>query len=129
MLVADASVIAPAVTDGGADGRRIRRRLRDEQLAAPDLLRLEVLSVLRRHHRAGGLDASRAAHAIDDLLALPIAVYPTAPLLPRCWELRDDLTASDASYAALAEVLDATLLTADARLARAPGLSCRTELA
>lgn len=128
MLVVDASVIAPAVADGGPDGVRFRQRLRGERLAGPDLLRVEVVSVIRRQLRAGALDAGPAERAVADLLELPVAVYPTGPLLSRCWELRDNLTTYDACYAALAETLDCTLLTADARIARAPGTRCPVEL-
>ena len=128
MLVVDASVIAPAVADGGDDGRRYRQRLRGEQLAAPDLLRVEVLSVLRRQARLGELDAAQVAAAVDDLLDLELDVYPTGPLLRRVWELRDNVTAYDACYVALAEALDCALLTADARLSRASGPICEVEV-
>ena len=127
MLVVDASVVAPAVADGGDDGRRYRQRLRREQLAAPDLLRIEVLSVLRRQHRLGGLDAGQVGAAVDDLLDLELDVYPTGPLLRRTWQLRDNVTAYDACYVALAEALDCPLLTADARLSRAGGPTCDIE--
>lgn len=128
MLVVDASVMAPAVADGGADGLRHRRRLRGQRLAGPDLLRLEVVSVLRRQVRLKRLDHTRAGAAIADLLALPIFVYPTAPLLRRVWELRANLTAYDACYVALAEALGCTLVTADGRLARSPGITCPVEV-
>ena len=128
MLVVDASVAAPAVADGGDSGRRYRQRLRGEQLAAPDLLRVEVLSVLRRQHRLGGLDAKQAAAAVDDLLDLEVDVYPTGPLLRRVWELRENVTAYDACYVALAEALGCSLLTSDARLSRAGGPACDIEL-
>ena len=127
MLVVDASVVAPAVADGGDDGWRHRQRLRGEQLAAPDLLRVEVLSVLRRQHRRGGLDAGQVAAAVDDLLDLELDVYPTGPLLRRAWELRENVIAYDACYVALAEALDCPLLTADARLSRADGPICEFE--
>lgn len=128
MLVVDASVIAPVVADGGPDGIRLRARLRDEQLAAPDLLRLEVLSVIRRQFQVGTIDATQSERAVTHLLDLPIATYPTEPLLHRCWQLRDNLTAYDACYIALAETLGCILLTADARLARAPGSRCPIEV-
>lgn len=128
MLVVDASVVAPAVADGGDDGHRYRQRLRGEQLAAPDLLRVEVLSVLRRQHRLGGLDAGQVTAAVEDLLDLGLDVYPTGPLLRRTWELRDNVTAYDACYVALAEALGCSLLTADARLSRAAGPVCDVEL-
>lgn len=127
MLVADASVLAPAIADGGADGVRYRQRLRGETLAAPELARVEVLSVLRRQLLHGSLTQLQADAAIADLVALPIAVYPMAGLIVRCWELRANVTAYDACYVALAESLGCILLTADARLANAPGPTCTIE--
>jgi predicted nucleic acid-binding protein len=127
VLVVDASIIAPAVADGGSDGVRYRQRLRGEQLAAPDLLRVEVLSVLRRQVNLGVLDAAQAGRSIEDLLDMPIAVFPTAALVRRMWELRDNLTAYDACYVALAESLGCPLLTADKRLSQAPGVACSVE--
>ena len=66
--------------------------------------------------------------AVDDLLALPIVLYPATPLLRRCWELRSNVTAYDACYVALAEALDVALLTADAKLANTPGTRCSFQL-
>ena len=74
------------------------------------------------------MDARRAALALADLAALPLRRTPHRPLLARCWELRDDLTIYDASYVALAEALDVTLLTGDRRLARATGPRCLIEV-
>jgi len=128
VLVVDASVLAPVVADGGSDGAAYRSRLRGERIAAPDLLRVEVVSVIRRQLRVGLLDVDQAERALDDLLDLPVAVYPTVALLRRGWELRDNVSAYDACYIALAESLDSTLLTADVRLARAPGVDCAIEL-
>jgi predicted nucleic acid-binding protein len=128
VLVADASVIAPAVADGGPDGDLCRAATRGQALVAPDLLRVEVLSVIRRHAAAGALTNRQASNAVDDLLAMPITVYPTAPLLRRCWALRGDVTPYDACYVALAETLGVALLTADAKLAHAPGTRCRFQL-
>jgi predicted nucleic acid-binding protein len=128
VLVVDASVIAPAIADGGPDGDTCRMRIRQQSLAAPDLLRVEVLSVLRRQVIAGDLTKRQADDAVEDLLALPLTVYPTAPLLRRCWVLRGNVTAYDACYVALAEGLGCTLVTADAKLANAPGPRCRIDL-
>jgi predicted nucleic acid-binding protein len=128
VLVVDASVIAPAVADAGADGAAFRHRLRGETIAAPDLLRVEVVSVLRRQVAASLITPAQASAAVDDLLDLPLSVFPTAPLLRRAWQLRDNLTPYDACYVALAEALDCTLITADARLTNAPGASCTFEL-
>lgn len=128
MLVVDASVLAPAIVDGGADGATIRARLRSETIAGPDLLRIEVLAVIRKRRIDGSLTLDHADAAVDDLLDLPLSVFPAAPLLRRAWELRDNLTAYDAFYIALAEALGCPLLTADARLANAPGNNCAVEL-
>ena len=84
--------------------------------------------MLRRQVHSGAADLRRAALALADLAALPLRRAPHRPLLARCWELRDNLTVYDASYAALAEALDVTLLTGDGRLARAPGLRCHVEI-
>ncbi len=97
-------------------------------MAGPDLLRVEVMSVIRRHLLAGGLSLVQAAAAIEDLHALPLRLYPTAPLLTRVWDLRDNLTTYDGCYVALAEMLDVPFLTADRRLASAPGVRCAVEL-
>ncbi len=128
MIVADASVLAVALADDGPDGDQARARLRGEHVALPELADLEVASVLRRQLAAGALDARRAGLALDDLAALPARRAPHRPLLPRCWGLRDNLTIYDAAYAALAEAMNATLLTADRRLARAPGPRCPIEV-
>ena len=128
MIVVDASVLATALGDDGPDGDRARARLRGERLSAPELVDLEVASVLRRQVQGGEVDIRRAALALSDLAALPLQRAPHRPLLVRCWELRDNLTVYDASYVALAEALDVTLLTGDGRLERATGPRCRVEM-
>jgi predicted nucleic acid-binding protein len=128
VLVVDASVLATALADDGADGDTARGRLRGQELAAPELIDLEVVSVLRRQLSVGKLDARRARLALDDLLDLPIQRAPHLAVLRRCWELRDNISVYDAAYVALAEALDAPLVTADARLARAPGVKCAVEI-
>lgn len=128
MLVVDASVLAVALGDDGADGDAARDRLRGEELAAPELVDLEVLSVLRRQLAGRKVDARRVRLAVDDLLELRIQRVPHRPLLRRCWELRANLSVYDAAYVALAETLSAPLLTADARLAKAPGIGCAVEV-
>ncbi|HKF82086.1 MAG TPA: type II toxin-antitoxin system VapC family toxin [Solirubrobacterales bacterium] len=124
MIVVDASVLAPALADDGDDGDRARERLRGEELAAPELIDLEVLSTLRRAARARRLDESRSLQALTDLAAIPLRRVPHLPLLARVWELRDNLSAYDASYVALAEALDTVLVTADGRIERASGINC-----
>ncbi|MBA3528681.1 MAG: type II toxin-antitoxin system VapC family toxin [Propionibacteriaceae bacterium] len=128
MLVVDASVLATALADDGRDGDLARRRLLGEPLAAPQLIDLEVVSVLRRLTLAGQLPERRSALALADLVDLPVRRAPHTPLLKRCWELRANVTAYDAAYVALAEMLDAVLVTTDERLARASGLHCTIEV-
>ena len=128
MIVVDASVLAPALADDGAHGRAARSRLVGERLAAPQVIDLQVVSVIRRALLAHRLNARRASLALRDLADLPLRRAPHTPLLPRVWELRHNVAAYDAAYVALAEVLDATLLTADARLSRASGARCPIEL-
>lgn len=127
MLVIDASVLAVALTDDGTDGDAARGRLRGETLAAPALIDLEVVSVWRGLVRGHLLDPERAEQAIADLQVLPMQRVEHIKLLDRCWELRDNLTTYDAAYVALAELLNATLLTGDTRLARANGPRCTIE--
>jgi len=128
VIVVDASVLAVALADDGQDGDHARARLRGEQLTAPDLVDLEVASVWRRQMRDGAMDARRAALALADLAALPLRRAAHKALLARCWELRDNLTIYDASYVALAEALEVTLLTGDGRLARSAGPRCPIEV-
>jgi predicted nucleic acid-binding protein len=128
VLVVDASVLATALGDDGSDGDVARSRLRNEDVAAPELIDLEVTSVLRRQRANGMLDERRARLALQDLVDLPMLRAPHRALLSRCWELRQNLTVYDAAYVALAEALETALLTADARLASAAGTRCKIEV-
>lgn len=128
MIVVDASVVVVALADDAQDGDFARARLRGERLNAPELLDLEVASVLRRQMLRGAMDARRVALALNDLAALPFERAPHRPLIGRCWQLRDNVTIYDAAYVALAEVLGVTLLTGDRRLASATGPECHIEL-
>ena len=106
----------------------MRARLRTQRIAAPDLMRVEVISFIRRRGKTADLEKFDANAAVRDLMELPVMVYPTTPLLARAWHLRDNLTPYDACYVALAEALDCPLLTADERLSRAPGIGCKVEV-
>lgn len=128
VIAVDASVLAPALGDDGADGDRARDRLRGERLVAPELVDLEVVSVFRRLHLRDRLPLRRAELALADLSALPLRRVRHRPLLGRCWELRANLNVYDACYVALAELLGVLLVTADARLSSAPGLRCAVEV-
>jgi predicted nucleic acid-binding protein len=111
-------------------GRQIEKRIvmRHESLHAPHLLDLEVAQVLRRLERNGVITVSRAEEAMQDLSDLRINRYPHHSLLPRIWELRQNLSAYDAAYVALAEVLDAAMLTRHARIGSDFGHSARIEV-
>jgi predicted nucleic acid-binding protein len=128
VIVVDASVLTTALVDDGVDGDHARRRLRGQVLAAPELIDLEVASVLRRLSGSGDVPVRRAELALADLVALPLRRAAHRCLLSRCWSLRANVTTYDAAYVALAEELDVVLLTADARLGRVPGVRCQVEV-
>jgi predicted nucleic acid-binding protein len=128
VIVVDASVLAPALSNAGPVGQRFRRRLRGERLVAPALIDLEIASAWRRAARAGRLSEQRASQALADLADLALARAPHGALMGRIWSLRDNLTAYDAAYVALAEILEAPLLTADERLVQAPTVDCEVEV-
>ena len=129
MIVLDASVALELILTT-PDGTRAAARLREieEPLQAPHLIDIEVLHVLRRIEGAGGITSARARTALGDFANLAIRRHEHAILTDRIWKLRANLTAYDAAYVALAEALDAPLLTLDARLARSKGHRARIEL-
>jgi predicted nucleic acid-binding protein len=129
MIVIDASALLELLLCTPA-AARIAARLAPagETLAAPHLLDLEIAQVLRRYRAGRQIDEARADEALSDYLDLAIDRYPHDILLPRIWELRGTLTAYDAAYVALAEALDAPLLTRDRRLASARGHSAIVEM-
>ncbi|MFP5308014.1 MAG: type II toxin-antitoxin system VapC family toxin [Actinomycetes bacterium] len=128
MIVVDASLVVAALLDGGPVGVWAAEVLGSGDLAAPHLLPVEVASILRRAAIAGDVSDDVAALAHGDLLDLRVALWPYEPLAARCWELRSIVTPYDATYVALAELLDAPLATLDLRLARAPGPRCSFEV-
>jgi predicted nucleic acid-binding protein len=99
---------------------RIRGRISLENIQAPYLIDVEVAQALRRLVRLGELDESRALEALQDFGALRLRRHPHLPLLDAVWRMRDNRTAYDAAYVALAEALYAPVVTADARMARTP---------
>ena len=128
MLIVDASCLYEVVADT-ARADDVRARLAaDPDHAAPSVVDVEVVSVIRRDHRFGRLDATAAFQAVEDLRDWPGERYGHRHLLGRVWELKESIRTWDAFYVALAEVLDGTLLTSDARLARAPGPRCTIEV-
>ena len=128
MIVVDASAVLEVLLQTPA-GARVSRRIfaPGVTLHAPHLLDVEVAQVLRRYSRSGAISSDRGAEALADLADLPISRYPHFVLLPRIWQLRHNVTAYDAAYLALAEALDASLLTRDRALASA-GSGARVEV-
>jgi predicted nucleic acid-binding protein len=128
LLVVDASCMYEVVADGPlAEDVRLRLAA-DPDHAAPHSIDIEVVSVIRRDHQLGRLDQTAAGQAVDDLREWPGERFGHQRLLDRIWELRETVRAWDAAYVALAEALDATLLTLDARLAGASGPRCRIDV-
>ena len=128
MIVVDASVMVTALADDGADGALARQRTVGEQLLAPHLIDIEVVSALRRLVSAGERTEARALQAVNDLQNLRMQRVSHQRMLSRCWQLRSNMTAYDAAYVALAERTGLALVTADAKIANAPGIACTVEL-
>lgn len=129
MIVVDASVLANALADDSRDGLRARTRLlAEDRLVAPELIDVEVASVFRRRWLAGDLDDDRLAYAVEDLALIGIDRMPMRQLVARALNLRRNVTPYDAVYISLAELLQCPLLTADQRLALAPGPQCQIEV-
>jgi predicted nucleic acid-binding protein len=124
MLVVDASCLFEVLT-GSEYGAAVSRELeRDPDHAAPHVVDVEVLGIVRSRLRRGALDPTRGALAISHLRDWAGERFSHRPLLDRAWQLRDDVRGWDAMYVALAEALDAPLVTADRRLAQASGPRC-----
>jgi predicted nucleic acid-binding protein len=127
VIVVDASVTALLFSAGLESERHsaASKALSDDPMwLAPEHWRLEMLSVIRGLALRGGLSLEEAGEAAEWTRSVTVAVMPTAPLTPRIWELRDNLTPYDAAYVALAEANDCTLVTADARIERAGVARC-----
>jgi len=129
VIVVDASALLEALLRTPA-AEAVERRLfgARKTLYAPHLLDVEVAQVLRRYAVTGEIDPERGRAALADLADFPLRRYPHDFLLPRVWALRNNLTAYDAVYVALAEALETPLLTRDRRLAAAAGHHARVEL-
>ena len=129
MIVLDASAVVELLLDTAA-GRRVAILISDAATGVhvPHLIDVEVVSALRRFARERDIDEDEAASAIQNLLALDLQRHSHEGLLERVWALRQNLTAYDAMYVALAEAVGATLVSCDARLGRASGLNARIEV-
>jgi predicted nucleic acid-binding protein len=120
VIVADASAVVSALLNAGA----ARDLLGRERVQVPHLVDAEVASALRRATSVGVLTPEEGWAALDTWRRLGVTRHPVVGLLDRVWQLRENVTAYDAAYVALAEALDCPVVTADARLSRAPGLRC-----
>lgn len=128
MIAVDASIVAAALTDATETGDAARKRLRNETITAPALMDIEAASVIRKAARTGRLEARAARRALQELRAMPWQEVNHRHLLSRVWELRENVTAYDASYVAVAEMRGVSLLTLDARLAHSTGPQCQFEV-
>lgn len=128
MIVVDASVLVAALGDDGHSGQIARRRLRDENLVAPEIIDLEVTSVLRRMVASRLVSDVRGDQAVLDLVSIRMTRVPHRLVVNRCWDLRKNSTPYDAAYIAVAEAFQLKLVTADAKLAGVPGTKCEVEL-
>jgi predicted nucleic acid-binding protein len=124
-FVCDASAIAALLLDSGPDGQWVTKAVESGEIAAPALITYETANVIRKHELAGQISPDQSAQAHADLLDLAIELWPYDLLAARAWELRMNLSIYDATYVALAEITDLTLITLDKRLAKAPGTKCR----
>jgi predicted nucleic acid-binding protein len=128
MIVADASATVTLLLALPGSERIARWFSRGGPVHVPEVLYLEVVHVLRRRVRHGELNTELATQAFENLVLLPTVRHSHHPFLPRIWTLRDNLTAYDAMYVALAEAWKAPLLTCDRKLAAAPGHIARIEV-
>ncbi len=124
MIVVDASAAVSALLNDGP----ARRAILGQQLHVPHLIDMEVASGLRRQVAGGNIDSDAGWTALDTLRRLGMTRYPAGGLLERVWQLRDNVSAYDAIYIALAEDLDCALLTSDAKFGRTPGIRCSVTL-
>lgn len=125
-VVIDASALVQVVLD--PDAETLARRLIGEDLHAPAHVRLESVNVLRRQRNAGLLSPAESDDAFAIVTAAPVRLWPFESVAARAWELGENATTYDAAYLALAERLDAPLITHDGKLARVPGATCAVEV-
>lgn len=128
MIVVDASCLFEVVADTPRSKEIVERLASESDHAAPEIVDVEVLGVIRAQYLSRGLDGTAAAQAVADLRDWPGERFAHRWMLDRVWQLRDSVRGWDAFYVVLAEALNATLVTLDGRLARANGPKCRIEV-
>lgn len=124
MIVLDTSALVAFLVSADTLGENVRAAVVGKRLAAPHAVDLECASTLRGLVRGGKLPADEARRALDLLGIIKLTRYDHVPLLARIWQLRHNMWPYDAAYVALAESLDAELITIDGKLTRTPGLCC-----
>jgi predicted nucleic acid-binding protein len=124
-VVCDASAVVAMLLDDGPHGRWAAEALSAKDLYAPSLLPFECANVIRRQELSGTVSTDQAVQAHADLCDFDVELWPHDVLANRIWRLRANLSCYDAAYVALAELLDASLVTLDRRISGAPGLQCR----
>lgn len=117
-IVVDASVVIAALLDNGENGRWSEKILRSDSIAAPEMLLIESVNVLRRLERNNEIEEREARLALDELITLPVQYLSMLPAIDRIIALRHNVTAYDATYIAVAEWLRAPLATLDIKLSR-----------
>ena len=127
-VVADTSALLSALVDAGSAGEAARAARNVSDLIAPALIDVELVHALRGRVRGGKLEARIAVQSIADLRRIPMERCDMLPLLDLVWQLRENLTAYDATFVALAEAFDAVLVTGDERLAKSTGPRCRFQI-
>lgn len=125
-MVFDASALYAAVVDPSSEAGRALSR--GDTIQSPELFVIEVANSIRANRIRGQISAQAGRKLLRELQRLPVVRHPMLLLLDRIWALQENLTAYDAAYVALAEQLEEPLVTADARLARAPGIRCEVEV-
>jgi predicted nucleic acid-binding protein len=128
LLVVDSGVLAVALADDGSDGDHARRHLTGHRLLSVPSATTEILGIWQQAVRTGALSTDRVRAALHDLAELPLVLVGPGSMLDRCWELQERMHAHDASVLALAEAIDAPLLTTNPRLADVTGTKAQVVL-
>ena len=126
--VCDSSTVVALLLDSGPNGLWAQQKLSDTILCAPALMPFECANVIRRQELSRRITAQHAVQARINVIDLAVELWPYDVLAERIWELRANLSSYDAAYVALAELMDATLVTLDHRIARSPGVQCVVEV-
>jgi len=128
VIVLDASAVLEWLFDTPKAAALQRILTEETNFHAPELIDVEIAQVIRRYHLNQGVSVERCRQALDDFCDLPVHRVGHRDLLPLIWDYRDNLSAYDAAYVALAQLLDTRLITSDRKLANAPNLAIEVQL-